>query len=231
MYTFIHHQLLHVHLVMDEGQRYGLEISLKKTVALNVQCETVLTQPTGEPVKTVGQAVYLGGLLCSNATASPEVSRRIGEAKGAFEALQKCWSHANISRKRKVEIYKACVVSKLLFGLETLWLLQNHLQRIEAFHVKCLRRILHIPCACVSRIRNSAVHDAAGEALLTAELKKRQMAAYNGIAQLPPENLLRQLICQPTSSAPRVWTTECRRSRSKQQWAAGVFKMIAANRG
>ena len=79
---------MHMDFVIDEGQRYGLEINFKKTVALNVQCETELQQPTGEPVKTVGQAVYLGGLLCANAAASPEVSRRIGEAKGTFEALK-----------------------------------------------------------------------------------------------------------------------------------------------
>ena len=161
---------MHMDLVIDEGQRYGLEVNFSKTVAMNVHCETQLTQPTGEPVKTVEQAAYLGGMLCTNAAASPEVSRRIGEAKGAFEALQKCWSHANITRKRKIEIYNACVVSKLLYGLDTLWLLQNHLQRIDAFHVKCLRRILHIPCSYRSRISNVTVLDTAGEPLLSVVL-------------------------------------------------------------
>ena len=219
---------LHMDLVIDEGQRYGLEVNFSKTVAMNVNCETQLMQPTGQPVKIVEQAVYLGGMLCANAAASPEVSRRIGEAKGAFEALQKCWSHANITRKRKIEIYKACVVSKLMYGLETLWLLQNHLQRIDAFHVKCLRRILHIPCSYLSRVPNSAVLEVAGEPLLSAVLQKRQVAVYKSIAQMPADHLIRRLVCKPSSDEPRVWTAERRRGRPKQQWAACVWSVIAA---
>ena len=219
---------MHMDLVIDEGQRYGLEINFKKTVAINVHCETELKQPTGELVKTVEQAVYLGGLLCADAAASPEVSRRIGEAKGAFFALQKCWSHANISRHRKIEIYKACVVAKLMYGLETLWLLQNHLARLDAFHVMCLRRILSIPCSYLSRVRNSAVLDRAREPLLSTVLQKRQVALYESIARMPQDHVIRQLVCQPTSDQPRAWAVACRRGRPKQQWAACVWRLRAA---
>ena len=34
---------LHMDLVIDEGQRYGLEVNFSKTVAMNVNCETQLT--------------------------------------------------------------------------------------------------------------------------------------------------------------------------------------------
>ena len=107
-------------ILVDEGRRYGLELNWSKTVAMRIHNEGQLIQPSGEPVKFVEQAVYLGGLLSTTACAKSEVTRRIGEARGVFKALQRCWSHANISRQRKIELYLACVVSKVMYNLESL---------------------------------------------------------------------------------------------------------------
>ena len=120
------------------------------------------------------------------------------------------------------------MVSKLLYGLNTLWLLHTHLQRIDAFHVKCSRQILHILCSYLSRIRNSAVLDDAGEPLLSAELQKQLVEGYISIAQMPANHLTRQLVCEPASPEPRMWAVERQRGRPKQQWAACVWRIIAA---
>ena len=104
-------------ILVDESGRYGLEINWGKMVAINILNDGVLMQPNGEPVKRVDQAVYLGGMLSSVATVAPEVSRRLGEARASFKSLSQCWSHANITRQRKCQLYHACVVSRLLFGL------------------------------------------------------------------------------------------------------------------
>ena len=173
---------LHMDLVVDEGSRYGLELSWSKTVAINIHNDGTLTQPNGEAVKKVSRAVYLGGMLTSSTSACPEVSRRIGEARGSFKSLEQCWSHANISHRRKIELYHACVVSKLLYGLESLWLLQRDLQRIDAFHAQCLRRIRRIPHSFVSRVSNAEVLDKAGELPMSDLLKQRQVLLYYQIS-------------------------------------------------
>ena len=100
-------------LVVDEGKRYGRELNWKKTMCMKVRNDGEIKAPSGEPVQTVEQAVYLGGMLSSNASAKPEVTRRLGEARGDFKVLAQCWSHANIPRSRKMDIYTACIVSKL----------------------------------------------------------------------------------------------------------------------
>ena len=74
----------HMDLVVDEGSRYGLELNWSKTVAMNILHDGTSRQPSGEPVKRVNQAVYLGGLLSVDASVAPEVSRRLGEARGTF---------------------------------------------------------------------------------------------------------------------------------------------------
>ena len=175
-------------------------------------------------MKTVEEAVYLGGLLTTTSSAKPEVTRRLGEARGGFKALAQCWAHANITRHRKVQVYLACIVSKLLYNLDSLWLLQADLARIDAFHVKCLRRIYSIPSSYISRISNRDVMKTASQSTLSSTLAERQAKLYGDIAALPETHVLRRLTCEPGSSEPRQWTIKRRQGRPKQQWAACVHK-------
>ena len=130
-------------ILVDEGSRYGLEINWNKAVAINILNDGALTQPGAEPVKIVGQAVYLGGMVSSSTSAAPEVSRRLGVARGSFKSLNRCWSQANIPQQGKRQLYRACVVSKLMYGLESLWLLQRDLHRLDAFQAKCMTNLPH----------------------------------------------------------------------------------------
>ena len=121
--------------VIYEGKWYGLELNWKKTVLMRVRNTGSLGDPSGNTLAVVEQAVYLGGLLNTGCTAKPEFTRRLGEARGVFKSLQQCWSHANISMARKVELYRAIVVPKLLYNLESVWALQADKDRLNSSHV------------------------------------------------------------------------------------------------
>ena len=57
--------------------------------------------------------------------------------------LTKVWRSHNIRTHTKVRLYKALVTSIALYGCEA-WTLTAELERrIQAFEMKCLRRILH----------------------------------------------------------------------------------------
>eukprot|EP00959_Pyramimonas_sp_CCMP1952_P160766 3362260-Pyramimonas_sp.AAC.1 len=60
---------------------------------------------------------------------------------------------------RKVKVYRAIVVPKLMYNLEYVWALQADKDRLNAFHVQCLRKIRRIPCAYVSRVSNRSGTD------------------------------------------------------------------------
>ena len=182
--------------------------------------------PTGAPLKIVDQAVYLGGLLNVKCSAKPEVTRRIGEAKSVFKALSNCWSHANICRDRKIQLYKAIVLPKLLYNLETVWALQADRARLDSFHAQCLRRIFRIPSAYVSRISNKTVLERAQESPLSETLRDRQMKLYMKISALPEDNLLKLLTCEPGTKLPRLWGQKRKRGRPKQQWASSVYALL-----
>ena len=54
------------------------------------------------------------------------------------------WSNNKLSDHTKVNVYKACVISTLLYGSE-FWTMHAHQEkRLNMFHMRCLRRILGI---------------------------------------------------------------------------------------
>ena len=83
----------------------------------------------------------------------------------------------------KVNIYMSYVVSKLMYSLETLWLLKHERAKLDAFHHRCLRKVLGIPSSYISRVPNADVLDAAGVPLLSDLLCRRQTCLYRKISQ------------------------------------------------
>ena len=88
----------------------------------------------------------------------------------------------------------ASVGLKLLYNLEKLWLLKADINRLDAFHVKCLRRICRIPYSHIFRVRNDAVLNLCTQQPLHILLHKRQVHLYEKISEMPEEHLLKILV-------------------------------------
>ena len=70
--------------------------------------------------------------------------------------------HAHLTCTKKLQIFSACVVSRLMYSLHTAWLCKADLRKIDAFQARCLRSILGIPHSFISRVRNETVLQEAG---------------------------------------------------------------------
>ena len=197
-----------------------------KTVQIQVVTPRKINRLNGGPISCSREAVYLGGLVTCDGKAGRELVRRLGEGLRVFNGLCKVWSHAGITRARKLEIYSACVVSKILYSMESLWLLQAERAKLDAFHYKCLRKILGIPCSFISRVPNAHVLEQSGRPMLSQLLLDRQMKQYIKIAAQPVDCIIRQLVCQDDGQ-PRTWYFRRKRGRPRQMWAAMVHNEIA----
>ena len=132
------------------ANKFGLTISLKKT--------EVLHQPAykgrylnpdilinGKYVKSVNEFTYLGSIVNRDASMDPELSTRIAKANSAFNKLdERLWRKSGIRLDTKVMVYKAVVLSSLLYGSEAWTLSTKQIKRLEMFHQKCLRKICRI---------------------------------------------------------------------------------------
>ena len=75
-------------------------------------------------------------------------------AKMDFLELQKVWKHSSLPQFRKIEIDKALIESKLMCSLSCLCLSSADRRRLGGFQNRCLRGILGISPAFISRVSN-----------------------------------------------------------------------------
>jgi hypothetical protein len=86
----------------------------------------------------------MGVIIFSNGTIDRELSARIGKASGAFNQLSNIWKKRNVQTNTNIRIYKAAVLTILLYGSEVWNITKKQQQRLEVFHQRCLIRILRI---------------------------------------------------------------------------------------
>ena len=132
------------------ARRFGLTISIKKTEVLYQPARGNAYVPPaifieGKQLKAVELFKYLGSIVSNNASADAEVTSRIAKATAAFGRLTKrLWKNRDIRVDTKVSVYKAAVITSLLFGCETWTLRKAHIAQLERFHQNSLRKIARI---------------------------------------------------------------------------------------
>ena len=178
---------------------------------------------TGDPIPKKDRLKYLGSLLSNDARVGAELNHRLGAARAEYDKLHKIWAHSKLSIRRKHQIFQTCVVTKLLYSLQTAWLNTAELNKLDAFQARCLRKVTGIAHSYWSRVPNQTVRETAGATRLSHALHKQQLIYLGDIARKPSGNVLRDTIFQPLSfdlvqpSGPR------RRGRPRNTWAGKLY--------
>ena len=200
------------------GARFGMTLHWGKTQALSVRSSTKLTTSAGEIITPSPSLIYLGALLSDDARLDSEISRRLGAASAVFRSLQAVWSHAGLPICRKLQFLQSLVVSRLLYGLSSAWLIKAQIRRIEGFHARCLRRILRIPPAFISRVSNTIVYEKAAVVPLGTQLFRMQLVLLGKAAQSKAGDPLRRNVFVGDSLRPVIGYYVRRQGRPRQDW-------------
>ena len=211
--------------IQQAGENYGLSFNWRKLELLPVRCEAAIAKPDGNDVVSKDSIVYLGSLLSKNGKIGPELSRRLGAAKSDFCTLAKVWSHSNISMQKKLKVFDACVTSKLLYCLHTAWLNSSELGKLNAFQARCLRKIAGIPHSYLSRISNDTVLQTCKCEKLSSVLHYRQLQLFGRLAQLPDEDITRQVVLKRASFELKDLIGPRKRGRPRHIWSNQVYSM------
>ena len=83
------------------------------------------------------------------------------------------WTNSKLTDHTNIQVYKACVVSTLLYGSESWTLRSRQERRLNSFHMRCLRRILGISWR--DKVTNNAVLERTGIPTMFTLLKQRRM--------------------------------------------------------
>lgn len=133
----------------NAAKNYGLTISLNKTEVLaqpppGHEIEKPKIMIDGFELKSVDHFCYLGSYISANGSLDKELQSRIGKACASFGKLEKrLWSQ-NIKMSTKCLVYRAVVLSALLYGSETWTPYQRHLKKLDQLQQRHLRSILKI---------------------------------------------------------------------------------------
>ena len=130
-------------LLLDACRHFGLTISLAKTQIMERDIKEIPSLFIHNyKLEVVHEFVYLGSTITVNLSSDSEFNKRIWKAAMTLSRLTKLvWSN-KLSDHTKVNVYKACVISTLLYGIESFTMRAHHKKSLNVFHMRCLRRIM-----------------------------------------------------------------------------------------
>ena len=165
----------------------GLQVSWPKTKIPNLgsgpQPDTISVN--GNHVDAVSDLIYLGSSQSSDGQSRLDIRRRIGLASAVMSSSNNIWKNKRLFFSVKLRVYLALVQSVLLYASETWSLTVADNKSLDAFYMKCQRRILGI-----SRhqfVRNEEIAVCTGLPNLTTTICCRRSAIFGHLARLGDE--------------------------------------------
>ena len=176
-----------------------LTINCKKTkiVSQLALAETNRIEPSiqlGETtLENVDHFQYLRSYLSSNVDITDEIQHCLkcaGTASGRLRT--KVFLDYDIRTNTKILVYKAVVISTLLYTPETWTTYRQHLKTLENFHQRCLRSILKI--SWENRKTNVSVLNEAKTTSIEAYIIKNQLRWIGHVVRMEDTRLPKQIL-------------------------------------
>ena len=134
---------------------------------------------------------------------------------------------SKISIKKKVDKFHSLVVSKT-WGVHLLPLVKRDFRKLEAAYVRCVRRILGIKAAYISRISNETVLKRAGVPTFQSTVRLKQLTLLGHILRLGPTHPDWRVCFQPDLQCLPCLPAGIlkRKGRPRARWAEELFSLI-----
>ena len=212
------HQDLSTRVERSSGA-YGMEVSNPKSKGMvnsAVQGTRTAVTMCGELLEDVDHFKYLGSILNRDGTSTQEIKVRIAQATAALARLHPILKSKNISLQVKVKLYRSLVVSIFLYGCESWTTTAETERRIQAFEMKCLRKLLGI--SYLQRRTNVSVRQevettCGTHETLLATVKRRKLNWFGHVCR---HDSLAKTILQGTVAGGR------KRGRPRKTWMDNI---------
>ena len=183
---------------------------------------------SGEAIKHVNQARYLGVLLQHRNKPDVEISNRLKQTHITWNKLHKYWKLDKVSKKRRLQVWNAVIKTKLIYGLETLTLTEAQQSKLNTFQLKGIRQILKLHTTYLDRENTNKklyemANNIAGNATnpkpfrqISSQIKRNSLKYFG--------HLVREGYEEPTRKATftaRMWPnigTKNRCGRPRHNW-------------
>lgn len=185
-----------------------------------------LEGPEGQAMTSKDSMSYLGTTLWADGRVKSELGKKLGAAWSDFQFLAQLWKHTAVTKQRKLQIFQAVITSKLLYGLSSAWLNVCEERRLNGFQARCLRGIVGIKPAFISRVSNKIVLQRASQSSYTKQLRL-QLKLFGRIARAPDNDVIRKLTFCPNSLRAATDRYIRKAGRPRNEWATMLFQDVA----
>ena len=198
---------------------FGMEISSEKSkILVNSNSETKTTNivMNGETLEEVKEFKYLGALINSEGTSAKEIKTRLAIALASMAKLTNIWKSRDIKMSTKIKLYRSLVTSIATYGCESWTLTEDTQRRIQAFEMKCFRKILNISYKehkTNEYVWNEVISHVGKQEPLHTTIRKRKMKWFGHVTR---HNSLSKTILQGTVEGGR------KRGRQKKSWTDNI---------
>ena len=220
-----------LHQIQVESGKYNMKLNLDKCINLTInRAQSSIKFMDGNLVPRKSQAVYLGASLTDSVDNHKEVIKRIGEATAIAKKLNLFWTKARTSIKWKLQVLNSIVFSKLLYGLETIQLIQSEQNKLDAFQMELLRRVFRVPPTHIDRSwTNQRVVDTLKErhhyhyVKLSDSWRKKKITLLGHILRAPTHDPMREVLFESRTTTPRIEHIK-RVGKPKAHWLLETFQ-------
>ena len=218
-------------------KEFGLTISIKKTYVMGQDTPAPPSISIDDEVLEVtDHFTYLGSTVSSNLSLDMEIVRRIAKVAAVMAKLSKrVWTNSQLTMNTKLKVYQACVLSTLLFGSESWSTYTTQENRLESFHLPCLRRILGITWQ--DKVTNAAVLEQAGSLNMHLTLSQRQLQWLDHVhrmedGRIPKDVLYGELAMgrRPVGRPALRYKDVCKRDLKLTDINTGSWESLAEDR-
>ncbi len=202
--ALVAHSAQDIQLLVDRFSRaatqFSLKINIKKTECmyqpiklLHPPPEPQLIMINQEPLVQASDFTYLGSTVSSTARIDKELRNRLGKASVAFGKLQlRLWNNRHVSLRVKCKVYRAVVLSSLLYGAESWTIYRTQVKKLNAYMMRQLRDIMNIKW--YDKIKNTEILRRANLPCMADILIERNLRWVGHVQRMEEDRLPRQLL-------------------------------------
>ena len=190
----------------DASKKFSLKINIKKTEVLYQPNSTRTREEDimvdGNKLNSVPEFTYLGSTISSDGRIDAEIQRRMAKASASFGRLrQRLWNNHHVSTRVKGKIYRAIVLSTLLYGAKAWTVYRRQVKKLHAFMMRHLRSIMRLTWK--DKVTNKEILGQIGLPSMEDLLIKKNLLWTGHLMRMSSDRLPKQILYSQLPSGHR----------------------------
>ena len=152
-------------------------------------------------------------MLDEEGSCEAEVDHRIGAASKVIGAIRKeVIDRRELSKARKLRLINATVMPTLLYVCETWTLLERHKSKMQAFEMRCLRRVEGV--TMLDKVRNVDIRLRLGQVAVVSRVEKKKTEWLRKMEEVTDDRMVKKVYVEnvpgkrPRGSARKRWADD-----------------------